>query len=129
MDRGAHRGLVGPKNRIDLSSSFIRVRHAVGEAVDIDVLKEVCRPLKQFNKYLILALIELSTKNKLPTSFTDKNETICSRGPELRLTALLSRDGVRTLIILCKVVLLKKHDGPNYSVIGNNQKTISCFFG
>ena len=99
-------------------------RSAVGRAVDIDVLKEVCRSLKHFNKYLILALIDFSTKNKLPTSFTDKNETI-----SFRLEELPSRDGVRTLIILCKVVLLKKHDGPNYSVIGNNQKTISCFFG
>ena len=104
-------------------------RHSVGEAVDIDVLKEVCRSVKRFNKSLILLLIDFSTKDKLSTLFTDKNETICSRGPELRLTALLSRDGVGKLTILCKVVLLKKHDGPNYSVIGNNQKTISFFFG
>ena len=97
-------------------------RSAVGEAVDIDVLKEVCRSVKHFNKSLIRLLIGFSTKNKLPTSFTDKNETIRS------MEELLSRDGVRTLIILCKVVLLKKHDGAAYSVIGNNQKTISCFF-
>ena len=77
---------------------------------------------------MILSLIDFSTKNKLPTSFTDKNETIGYGGTGLRLTALLSRDAVRTLIILCKVVLLKKHDGAVYSVIGNNQKTISCFF-
>ena len=97
-------------------------RRSAGAAVDIDVLKEVCTSLKHFTKSLILALIDFSTKNKLPTSFTDKNETIRS------MEELLSRDGVRTLIILCKVFLLKKHDGAVYSVIGNNQKTISCFF-
>ena len=95
-----------------------------GAAVDIDVLKEVCLSLQQFNKSLIPLLIDLFTKDKLSTLFTDKNERIHSRG-----TSLSSMDGVRTLVILCKVVILKKHDGPNYSVIGNNQKTISCFFG
>ena len=51
-------------------------RHSVGEAVDIDVLKEVCRSVKRFNKSLILLLIDFSTKDKLSTLFTDKNETI-----------------------------------------------------